>query len=1059
LPPVNPPGSSLADYVTYTGATQNVDLGEFGVEAGFVTLDTTPTNTPTAQGTIFWDADDNTVDVVLNGYIMKIGEDLFYPVKNQTGSNIPKGRAVRFAGTLGASGRLLVAPFIADGSVPSTFFMGVTAEAIANGADGKVLYFGRIRGMNTLGFEEGDVLYASTTTAGGFQTAVPVAPNNIVQVAAVINKSITQGVIFVRPSFGSNINQDEGVKIVSPTTGQLLQLQSNGLWENKTKAQVLGGTSSQFVKGDGTLDSNTYQVTSEKGQPNGYASLDSNGKVPLAQINDALIGNVNFQGLWNAATNTPTLANPPASGTKGYYYIVSTAGTFAGISFEVGDWIISSGSAWQKIDNTDAVSSVFGRTGNVVASNGDYTTAQVTESGNLYYTEARVNANTNVAANTAARHNAVTLGTANGLSLSTQVLSLGLASAGVTGALSGTDWTTFNNKANSVAGGYLPLSGGTMTGPLTISGLGYGNTLVITTSNIGGADIRLTNTSAGGKAYSITSTGSNNALGAGGLQFYNETDGVVAFGYTSSRNFLINTSTDAGFRLDVNGTGRFSGLLAVQNSRLGLGIRSSGRGELFLNSSGTDFVSEIFFGFGNGYNEDNIRWALSDRGTTTGDLVFFAGPANGGFSSVLSLNKTGAATFSSSVTGRNFVINEASANRGGLYPYNLVLGSGTDYSTGIFSEGEIFLASGGSATKRFTLASTGAATFSSRVGVAGAAATYPITVYNASNGTTAAFGGTARGIRIDNDGTFSSGRSTIFGVDSSFYGSYQPLSIEASSLVLQAVTGGNVLIGTTTDNGNRLQVNGTVDFLSGTNNTTYLRVGNNSARQLLFSNFNVNISTANAGHRLNASDSSGAIALATAGTDRLFINSSGETTLSNLSGSGNRIVVANSGGTLVSAVIGSGLAFDGTTLTATGGSSGSISGSGNSGFIPIFTGATSIGNSKISDNGTTILISSRTDIVVGGQGIAFFPNLGSVVNRIETSGSAALPLALVTNGNLISLAAGGTTPQFTVTSGNNVLIGTTTVGGSRLRVVGLPTSSSGLSAGDVWNSSGTLRIV
>jgi len=98
---------------------------------------------------------------------------------------------------------------------------------------------------------------------------------------------------------------------------------------------------------------------------------------------------------------------------------------------------------------------------------------------------------------------------------------------------------------------------------------------------------------------------------------------------------------------------------------------------------------------------------------------------------------------------------------------------------------------------RLTIAgSTGAATFSSSVGVAGAAATYPITVYNASNGTTAAFGGTLRGIRIDNDGTFSSGRSTIYGVDSSFYASYQPLSIEASSLALQAVTGGNVGIGT-----------------------------------------------------------------------------------------------------------------------------------------------------------------------------------------------------------------------------------------------------------------------
>ena len=525
--------NSSGGFVPYVGAVTTVDLGAQGLRAGYVRFNTSVVSVPDEQGLMYWDADNETVAVILNGTIMKIGEDQFYPVKNQTGSTIAKGTAVRFAGTVGASGRLLIAPFIADNSVPSSRFMGVTSEAILNGADGKVMWFGRIRGINTNAFNEGDILYASTTTAGGFQTAIPVAPNNIVQVAAVVTKSTNNGTIFVRPTLGSNINKDEGVKIVSPTTGQLLQLQSNGLWENKTKAQVLGGTSSQFVKGDGSLDSTAYvptsreviagagltgggaltgnvtlshadtssqasvdnsngnviqdvtldtyghitalastnldnryyteteidstltnyQLRSEKAQPNGYASLDSNGKVPLVQINDALIGNVNFQGLWNAATNTPTLANPPASGTKGYYYIVSTAGTFAGISFEVGDWIISNGTAWGKVDNTDAVSSVFGRTGNVTATNGDYNTSQVTENTNLYYTEARVNANTNVAANTAARHNAVTLGTANGLSLSTQVLSLQLATSGQNGALSSSDWTTFNNKENAITAG------------------------------------------------------------------------------------------------------------------------------------------------------------------------------------------------------------------------------------------------------------------------------------------------------------------------------------------------------------------------------------------------------------------------------------------------------------------------------------------------------------------------------------------------------------------------------------------------------------------------------
>jgi hypothetical protein len=73
------------------------------------------------------------------------------------------------------------------------------------------------------------------------------------------------------------------------------------------------------------------------------------------------------------------------------------------------------------------------------------------------------------------------------------------------------------------------------------------------------------------------------------------------------------------------------------------------------------------------------------------------------------------------VNARLYIVNEASANRGGLYPYNTVAGSGTDYSVGIFSEGEIFLAAGGSATKRFTMSTTGAATFSSTLGINGVA--------------------------------------------------------------------------------------------------------------------------------------------------------------------------------------------------------------------------------------------------------------------------------------------------------------------------------------------------
>jgi ABC-type Fe3+ transport system substrate-binding protein len=107
-----------------------------------------------------------------------------------------------------------------------------------------------------------------------------------------------------------------------------------------------------------------------KGAANGLAELDANGKVPLSQINDSIIGQVEYKGSWNPATNTPTLPTTPTE--KGHYYIASVDGSRFGLDFKTGDWIISNGSTWDKVDNTDAVSSVFGRTGPITAQESDY---------------------------------------------------------------------------------------------------------------------------------------------------------------------------------------------------------------------------------------------------------------------------------------------------------------------------------------------------------------------------------------------------------------------------------------------------------------------------------------------------------------------------------------------------------------------------------------------------------------------------------------------------------------------------------------------------------------
>ena len=163
---------------------------------------------------------------------------------------------------------------------------------------------------------------------------------------------------------------------------------------------------------------------SEKGAASGYAPLDVNSKVPTANLPDSVVGQVEYKGTWNADTNTPTL--PSASGVKGNYYVVSVAGVYETVDYEIGDWIISNGTQWEKVDNSDKVSSVNGATGAVVLdtdnisegstnqyytserANSDFDTRLATkdtddlsEGSNLYYTEARVSANVDVTANTA----------------------------------------------------------------------------------------------------------------------------------------------------------------------------------------------------------------------------------------------------------------------------------------------------------------------------------------------------------------------------------------------------------------------------------------------------------------------------------------------------------------------------------------------------------------------------------------------------------------------------------------------------------------------------------
>lgn len=149
----------------------------------------------------------------------------------------------------------------------------------------------------------------------------------------------------------------------------------------------LGGvplSSANAVNGYLKLDASGKAAMAQlyAGVAGGLGTLDPvTGKQPLSQVNDTILGAVDYQGAWNASTNTPTLDATGTGRSKGDYYVVSVGGAtnLAGkTDWQPKDWIVWNGAAWEFVDNTDSVTSVFGRGAAVLAQAGDYTATQIT---------------------------------------------------------------------------------------------------------------------------------------------------------------------------------------------------------------------------------------------------------------------------------------------------------------------------------------------------------------------------------------------------------------------------------------------------------------------------------------------------------------------------------------------------------------------------------------------------------------------------------------------------------------------------------------------------------
>ena len=199
---------------------------------------------------------------------------------------------------------------------------------------------------------------------------------------AAVNSPATSG---NEISFIDTVSQgvNGGISATKKTVRSASTTQT-GVVQLATQNEVNTGTDTTKVITPATLG---------KGKASGVASLDSNSKIITSQLPDYLLGQVMYGGNASTVATTTTISPSDSLKTKknitatsisivdsatsttantygwqnmeGVYFICQASGTFAGVSFETGDWIISTGAKWEKIDNTDAVKSVNGQIGDV----------------------------------------------------------------------------------------------------------------------------------------------------------------------------------------------------------------------------------------------------------------------------------------------------------------------------------------------------------------------------------------------------------------------------------------------------------------------------------------------------------------------------------------------------------------------------------------------------------------------------------------------------------------------------------------------------------------------
>jgi hypothetical protein len=240
--------ATLLNAVPYTGANANLNMGEFGVSAGYFQSDLTPTYTG-GVGRLIWNDTDGTLDLGLKGgnVTLHLGQNQYARVVNGTGGAVSRTnyQVVKVTGAQGQ--RLQINLAQANNDANSTDTLGLIAEDISNNQTGFICTSGIIKDINTTGslqgetWIDGNILYLSPTTPGAITNVKPNAPDHSVIVGFVVYAHANNGKIFIKVDNGYEVGELHNCYLPTPDDNDgIFWNNTTDRYENKSVVEALG---------------------------------------------------------------------------------------------------------------------------------------------------------------------------------------------------------------------------------------------------------------------------------------------------------------------------------------------------------------------------------------------------------------------------------------------------------------------------------------------------------------------------------------------------------------------------------------------------------------------------------------------------------------------------------------------------------------------------------------------------------------------------------------------------------------------------------------------------